>query len=187
MSVDRKYERDVDLLLAKFSAIRTFADKFKSLTKFAGKTRLIRTYQKAIFRRVRSHRRVSVRRWRSFRFLIEDKVDAPLQPDQATRYRKRAEQDRSLGIYNDFEVVLCAPSYYITDRSDLMDLTAAFHSRILQRSFVLRTISERITEQTFSKARARSESTLGRAKLTNRQTNFGTQRMSWQKGFFSWR
>ena len=42
-----------------------------------------------------------------------------MQPEQAARYRLRAERDCALGIYSDYEVVLCAPSHYITSRFDL--------------------------------------------------------------------
>lgn len=53
-----------------------------------------------------------------FALLIEDKVDAPLQHEQATRYRLRAERDRRFGIYSDYEVLLCAPRFYIENCPD---------------------------------------------------------------------
>jgi hypothetical protein len=54
-----------------------------------------------------------------FALLVEDKVDAPLQPDQAARYRLRAEKDCFLVIYSDFEIILCAPAYYLSKQSNL--------------------------------------------------------------------
>jgi hypothetical protein len=123
MPVERKYERDVDLLLAEeFTLNDTFAERFKALTKFAdkrarvadfwvsksnslGESDLIILYQSEDGER--------------FALLIEDKVDAPLQPEQAERYRQRAERERSVGTYGDYEVVLCAPHHYISNRSDL--------------------------------------------------------------------
>jgi hypothetical protein len=54
-----------------------------------------------------------------FALLIEDKVDANLQPDQAKRYRLRAEKEQASGEYSDFEIILCAPKQYIDQRHDL--------------------------------------------------------------------
>ena len=123
MPVERKYERDVDLLLAEEFAVNPeFAQAFLALTGFAdetaavadlwvsksdnlGESDLIVVYQGADGRR--------------FALLIEDKVDANLQPDQAARYRMRAERDRSRGAYATFELILCAPDYYISNRTDL--------------------------------------------------------------------
>jgi hypothetical protein len=123
MPVERKYERDVDLLLAEeFWVNPAFAERFKSLTKFAsepatvadfwvsksnslGESDLIVVYETADGRR--------------FAWLIEDKVSANLQPDQARRYQMRADRDCSNGVYADFELVLCAPHYYIENHPDL--------------------------------------------------------------------
>lgn len=49
---------------------------------------------------------------RRFAFHIEDKVDAPLQPDQERRYRLRAQREIDRGDYQAFEVLLCAPAAY---------------------------------------------------------------------------
>ncbi len=123
MTIERKYERDVDLLLAEeFDVNPAFAERFKGFSKFAdrsarvvnvwvsrsnelGESDLVIVYQCADGECVA--------------LLIEDKVDAPLQPDQALRYRLRAEQDRANGAYGDYEVLLCAPRHYIGNRSDL--------------------------------------------------------------------
>lgn len=125
MPVERKYERDIDVLLAEEFAVNPkFAEWFKRQTKFAtleavvadywvsksnnvGESDLVIVYQATISER--------------FALLIEDKVDAPLQPDQAARYRLRAEQEQAQDIYSDYEVILCAPKHYIENRTDLND------------------------------------------------------------------
>jgi hypothetical protein len=103
MAIERRYERDVDLLLAEEFAVNpAFADRFKAVTKFAhetatfvdlwvsksdnlGESDLIVIYQTEDGER--------------FALLIEDKIDAPLQRDQAARYGQRADRDRALGLY----------------------------------------------------------------------------------------
>ncbi len=123
MNIAKKYERDIDLLLAEeFTVNPSFAKQFKALTGFQtkeasvaefwvsrsdkwGESDLIVVYESHLGER--------------FALLIEDKVDAPLQPDQAQRYRLRADRDCTRGIYNEYEVVLCAPQYYIDNHSDL--------------------------------------------------------------------
>ncbi|GJD42012.1 hypothetical protein [Methylobacterium bullatum] len=64
----------------------------------------------------------------NFAVLIEDKVDAPLQPDQASRYRLRAEREISSGKYNDFTVILCAPISYLANslKAAEFDTTVSF-------------------------------------------------------------
>ena len=46
-------------------------------------------------------------------------MDANLQPEQAKRYRLRAEKEQAFGEYADFEIILCAPQLYIYQRHDL--------------------------------------------------------------------
>lgn len=117
MPVERKYERDIDLLLAEeFSVNPTFASWFVSLTKFAGRAcEAVDVHvSKAdtqgesdlvvVFEEPSGHR---------FALLIEDKLDAPLQPDQAARYHRRALKEVELGTCGDFEIVLCAPRHYL--------------------------------------------------------------------------
>lgn len=117
MAVERRYERDIDLLLAEeFSVNPAFASWFVSLTKFAereaevvevhvskadtlGESDLIVVFE-------------STNRGR-FALLIEDKIDAPLQPDQALRYRQRAEKEVKLGLCVDYQIILAAPRHYI--------------------------------------------------------------------------
>ncbi len=125
MTIERKYERDVDLLLAEEFAVNSaFSERFKALTKFANASAIVMDVWVSksnalgesdlivVYRRENGER---------FALLIEDKVDAPLQPEQAARYYLRAERDRSSGAYMDFEVILCAPRHYIEHRSDLKD------------------------------------------------------------------
>lgn len=123
MTIERKYERDVDLLLAEeFAVNRTFAERFKALTKFASKTASVADFWVSKSNNLGESDLIVVYQsddGERFALLIEDKVDAPLQPEQIARYRLRADRDRALGIYSDYEVVLCAPQHYIKARSDL--------------------------------------------------------------------
>lgn len=123
MPVERKYERDVDLLLAEEFAINpAFADHFKSLTKFSGEVATVADFWVSKSNTLgESDLIVLYQRSGNSRFalLIEDKVDANLQPDQAGRYRLRAERDCSEGLYTDFEVILCAPAFYLKNHGGL--------------------------------------------------------------------
>lgn len=125
MPIERIYERDVDLLLAEeFDVNSAFADHIKSLTKFAGEPATVaETWISKSDNLGESDLVVVYQRSDAGRFalLIEDKVDANLQPDQAGRYRMRAEREISRGSYADFEVVLCAPAFYLRNRGDLDD------------------------------------------------------------------
>lgn len=124
MPVERKYERDVDLLLAEeFSVNQTFAERFKSLTKFADRSATVSNFWVSKSNNLGESDLIVLYQsedGESFALLIEDKVDANLQPDQAARYRLRAEQDRAHEIYSDYEILLCAPDHYINKRSDLI-------------------------------------------------------------------
>lgn len=117
MPVERLYERDVDLLLAEeFDVNPAFAEHFKSLTKFAGESAVVvRCWVSKSNNLGESDLEVSYRRSDDscFALLIEDKVDAGLQPGQAERYRLRAERERSKGAFSDYEVILCAPAFYL--------------------------------------------------------------------------
>jgi hypothetical protein len=121
--VERKYERDVDLLLAEEFAVNPeFADGFKAFTKFARETATVTDFWVSKSNNLGESDLIVVYQCvdgRRFALLIEDKVDAGLQPDQSARYRMRAERDRSNGEYADFELVLCAPQYYLANRTDL--------------------------------------------------------------------
>jgi hypothetical protein len=123
MAVERKYERDVDLLLAEEFAINTeFAAAFLGLTKFAGRHAVVDEFWVSKSSNLGESDLIVVLKGADgdrFALLIEDKVDAPLQPDQAERYRLRADRDLAAGAYSDYEVMLCAPQHYIDSRSDL--------------------------------------------------------------------
>ena len=122
MTIERKYERDVDLLLAEEFAVNPrFAEDFKSRTKFAGKSGGVVDVRVSKSNNLGESDLIVVYvsdYGERFALLIEDKVDAPLQHEQAARYRLRAERDRRSGIYSDYEVLLCAPRFYIENCPD---------------------------------------------------------------------
>jgi hypothetical protein len=117
LAVERKYERDIDILLAEeFTVSREFATWFWRHTRFAetdakvsdvfvsrsdstGESDLIVLYE-------------SLQGSRRFALMIEDKIDAPLQPEQVARYRIRGQASISDGAIDDFEVILCSPESY---------------------------------------------------------------------------
>jgi hypothetical protein len=113
----------VDLLLAEeFDVNPAFADQIKSLTKFAGESAVVAECRVSKSNNLgESDLEVVYQRedGRRFALMIEDKVDAGLQPDQAARYRLRAERDLSKGAYADFEVVLCAPALYLARQGEV--------------------------------------------------------------------
>ena len=57
--------------------------------------------------------------------LIEDKVDASIQPSQAERYRLRADQDVRAGEWTDYEIILCAPRSYLEIQKDAKTFDSA--------------------------------------------------------------
>ena len=59
-----------------------------------------------------------------FALMIEDKVDAPLQPDQAARYRLRADREVKAGVYSAYAVVLSAPAFYLANCTRCCDFDA---------------------------------------------------------------
>ena len=118
MAVERKYERDIDLLLAEELAVspefakwflsrtKKFAatpadvvDVFVSRSDVTGESDLV-----VVLDRADGNSR--------FALLIEDKIDAPLQPEQELRYRRRAEGEILRGDYSEYEVILCSPEKY---------------------------------------------------------------------------
>ncbi|TAL77461.1 MAG: hypothetical protein EPN75_12905 [Beijerinckiaceae bacterium] len=122
MTVGRKYERDVDLLLAEeFFVNPEFAESFKLLTRFAGKRALVTDFWVSKSNNLGESDLIVIYKGadeRCFALLIEDKVDANLQPGQAERYRQRAERDVKGGYYSAFEIILCAPVRYIEKNYD---------------------------------------------------------------------
>jgi hypothetical protein len=123
LGVERKYERDVDLLLAEeFSVNPAFADWFRSKTKFVDRTAHVADVYVSKSNNLGESDLIvlyEVTDGERFSLLIEDKVDAPLQPDQAKRYRLRADKEVRDGVCTEYEVVLCAPRFYIDGRRDL--------------------------------------------------------------------
>ncbi len=116
-TIGRKYERDIDLLLAEeFMVSQNFAAWFLGKTRFAGvQAEPVDVFvSKAdstgesdlvvIYEEVATSQRFAIH--------IEDKIDAPLQPDQVDRYRQRANGEIDQGHYGEFEIVLCAPQFY---------------------------------------------------------------------------
>lgn len=132
MPVERIYERDVDLLVAEeFDVNPAFADHFKSLTKFAGESAVVSECWVSKSNNLgESDLEVVYQRDDGSRFalMVEDKVDAGLQPDQAARYRLRGERERSRGSYSDYQIVLCAPTFYLGKQTGLdgFDLLISF-------------------------------------------------------------
>src|SRR5271157_4442049 len=116
MAVMRKYERDIDIMLAEeFNVCPAFADWFLSKSRFSprsgrveevfvsksdnnGESDLIVVYK------LENNNRVAL--------LFEDKVDASIQPNQAERYKKRAEAEVSDGAFAEYDLFLCAPRAY---------------------------------------------------------------------------
>jgi hypothetical protein len=118
MAIERKYERDIDLLLAEeFAVSPRFAAWFlKQTTKFAGaEANVLDVYVSRSDSTGESDlvvvfdKRAGDSR---FALLIEDKMDAPLQPEQEARYRLRAAAEVLRGDYSDYEVILCSPEAY---------------------------------------------------------------------------
>jgi hypothetical protein len=118
MAVERKYERDIDILLAEeFAVSPAFADWFLQQTKkFADvQANVFDVYVSRSDRTGESDLVVVFDRSGGdsrFALHIEDKIDAPLQPDQEARYRLRAESEMLRGDYSDYELILCSPSAY---------------------------------------------------------------------------
>ncbi len=126
MAVERKYERDIDLLLAEeFAVSPPFACWFLGRTRFAGReANVVDVFVSksdgagesdlvVVFEETDAGRR--------FALLIEDKIDALLQPDQEKRYRIRAAREVERGDYQAYEVLLCAPKGYAAAHPEAAD------------------------------------------------------------------
>jgi hypothetical protein len=115
--------RNVDLLLAEeFATNPQFAVQFRALTKFSGEAATVVDFWVSKSDRLGESDLVVLFQsedGQRFALLIEDKVDAALQPDQAARYRLRADKEVAKGIYVDYAVVLCAPRFYLENHTDL--------------------------------------------------------------------
>lgn len=53
--------------------------------------------------------------------LIEDKISAEPQPEQAERYRSRGEKDVKDGLYEDFSTFLVAPQRYLSNPANMAE------------------------------------------------------------------
>ena len=116
MAVQRKYERDIDILLAEeFEVSSSFADWFKSNTKFsAAAAQVVEVFVSQSNNLGESDLIIIFERDQGDRFALylEDKVDAPLQPHQAQRYYQRARKEVDCGTFREFEIIFCAPEAY---------------------------------------------------------------------------
>lgn len=116
MKISRKLERDVDLLLAEeFEVSQAFSRWFVDRTKFAGRSwHAVAVHVSRSDNQGETDLEVTFKEHGggAFALLIEDKVNAPLQRDQLTRYHRRAKTALDRGDYTDYEVVLCAPRDY---------------------------------------------------------------------------
>lgn len=129
MAVERKYERDIDLLLAEELIVNpAFSAWLKGQTRFADVPAIIADVFVSRSDNLGESDLIVIytrENGLNLAVLIEDKVDAPLQPDQALRYRLRAEREISSGRYSDFTVILCAPSFYLANSLKAADFDTA--------------------------------------------------------------
>ena len=120
ISVGRKYERDIDLLLAEeFAVSPDFAKWFLTQTKSFDEVdaQVDAVYVSKSDATGESDLVVVFKREYGtdhFALLIEDKIDAPLQPKQVERYRRRAADEiaRTSSSYSEAAVIICAPQAY---------------------------------------------------------------------------
>lgn len=118
MTIGRKYERDIDLLLAEeFMVSEPFANWFLAKTKFVGLEARVKDVFVSKSEVSTGESDLVVLYWNQentmlFAIHIEDKIDAPLQPEQEARYRLRAKREVEQGKYADYQVFLCAPEFY---------------------------------------------------------------------------
>lgn len=120
ISIGRKYERDIDLFLAEeFAVSPDFAKWFLTQTKSFGEVdaQVDAIYVSKSDATGESDLVVIFKRRYGtdhFALLIEDKIDAPLQPRQEERYRLRATEEiaRTLSSYSEAAVIICAPQAY---------------------------------------------------------------------------
>ncbi len=125
MGAIRKYERDIDLLLAEeFVVSPSFAEWFVGRTKFAGTPYEI--LDVSVSRSdVSGETDLEVRFVEgaadAFALLIEDKIGAPFQKDQLARYHRRAAVAMQRGEYSRYEIVLCSPLDYYHEQPKAQD------------------------------------------------------------------
>jgi hypothetical protein len=142
IAVARKYERDIDLLLAEeFAASPSFATWFLEQTNgfkkiqarvvevgvsrsdATGESDLVVVFEEKQNARER------------YALHIEDKIDAPLQPEQEARYRIRAQAHIEKGLYSAFEVVLCSPKAYPLTHAEAARFDSCVHYEAISEFF----------------------------------------------------
>jgi hypothetical protein len=121
--IGRKYERDIDVLLAE-----EFAVSPQFVVWFLQNTQKFRNAQASVAE-VNISKSDSLgesdlvvilerENGGKFALFIEDKVNAPLQPQQEERYHLRADHGMQKGQFDDYEVILCAPEVYVAQLSE---------------------------------------------------------------------
>ncbi len=118
MAVDRKQERDIDVMLAEeFIVSPGFAARFLAMTRFGNaEAMVVDSFVSVVEGNTGESDLVVVfQRKDGSRFAVhvEDKIDAPLQEDQGKRYHRRAKIAVRDAHYGDYTVVLCAPRDYL--------------------------------------------------------------------------
>lgn len=133
IKIARKYERDIDLLLAEeFAVSPSFATWFLEQTHAfkgiqasvieVGVSRSDTTGESDLVVIFEEQDSCS-----KFALHIEDKIDAPLQPEQEARYRLRAQTAIQKGWYSAFEVVLCSPEAYPLTHAEASRFDSCVH------------------------------------------------------------
>jgi len=134
--ITRKYERDIDLLLAEeFSVNPAFVSWFvaKASLDFDRSANVVGVYVSKSDSSGESDLVVvleSSEVRNRFALHIEDKIDAPFQPDQCARYHRRASSEIGRGDYAEYKLILCCPQKY----SNRNDACAAFDQVITYES-----------------------------------------------------
>lgn len=186
MSVDRKYERDIDLLLAEELMVdETFAywfavtvgladvaglvDVWVSKSDNLGESDLIALYDCTDGSRTA--------------LMVEDKVDAPMQPDQAGRYRLRGQREVAAGLCSRYRVVLCAPSAYLRGSVTVSDSMRAFRLNRSPRFCGRRGLQTgKSIARGFWNQRRPDASIIGNAKSMRKRKLSGPPPMKWRAG-----
>jgi len=107
-------ERDIDLLLIEqLHVCRAFADWLTERLDLSGA--VVETARHSVHREHGETDVLVIVRLgdESVAVMIEDKIGAPMQPDQCERYHKRGEILCEEGAANRYKTVLCAPERYL--------------------------------------------------------------------------
>ena len=117
--IDHVLERDLDLVLmgALFASEPFRAFMLKSAVGWTERHSLVRTCVSEMADAGESDVLLVVDLEGADRLavMIEDKISAPFQPEQANRYRQRGEQGIQDGRWNRFTTCLCAPEGYLAE------------------------------------------------------------------------